>query len=230
MKKFNKILSLLLALAMVVSVALTGCSKSESAIAPPDEVAVAMFKLFLQDDASAMTTALGYESEEAARADIMGEDGGIYDEMANQLMGEFESLLGVKASEEDARTFLDAFLNMMGKLEFSAEVKEMDEKARTAVVTCSVSTLDSNAFYSVLQTAAANLDPSLASDPDALVSAIILAMADAMNTMEPQGEMTTFDTDFSLEIMETNGKPQRVWIPTDAAAFGQALGAAALGG
>lgn len=232
MKNSRKIVSLLLVLAMVLGVALTGCSKQETALAQPDEVAVALFKLVMQDDASAAKDALGYETEEAARADFLGEDGDIYGELAEEIIGQFESALGVTAKEEDAQKFLDSFLTMMGKLNFTASVKEMDEKARTAVVTCDVSTLDMNAFNNSIENTLTDLltnSPELANDRDALVSAIILAMADALEGMEPSAETSSFDVDFSLEIVETNGKPQRVWVPADAEAFGEAISNAAMG-
>lgn len=232
MKNSRKILSLLLVLALVLGVALTGCSKQETATAQPDEVAVALFKLVMQNDASAVKDALGYESEEAARADFMGEDGDFYGELAKELIGSLESALGVTAKEEDAQKFLDSFLTMMGKLNFTASVKEMDEKARTAVVTCDVSTIDMNAFNDSLESALTGLltnTPELANDRNAMVSAIILAMADALETMEPSAETNSFEADFSLEIVETDGKPQRMWVPADAEAFGEAISNAVMG-
>ncbi len=226
MKLSRKVLAAVLALAMLVGAALTGCGTK--ALAEPDEVAVAIFDLFMRDDASAITKALGYESEEAARADFLGEGGDLRSELADIVLGEFESM-GFSVSEEDTKMFTDAFLTMMGKLEFTAEVKEKSLKDRTAVVTCSVSTLDiegamNDAFEAALG------DPELLNDTDAAASALVQAMSQAFSNAEPSGETNEFDVDFTLEVLETNGKDQMVWVPEDTGAFGSDLSTAALGG
>lgn len=226
----RRALAVLLALSMLLCAALTGCGKKE-AIASPDQVATAIFELVLKDNAAPAKEALGYESEEAARADFLGDEDDFYSTMTEEVISQFESL-GATVSDEDGKLLLDAFLTMMGKLEFSAEVKEMDEKAGTAVVTCHVTTITPDALNGAIEdaTAQALSDPELMSDTDALVSTLIHTMADAMSTMEPGDETTDFDTDFSLETVETAGKPQLVWVPVDAAAFGESLSTAALGG
>lgn len=227
MKMSRKALSVLLLLAILVSAVLTGCGNNE-ALAQPDEVAVAMFKLVMQNDASAAQKALGYESEEAVRADF-GLDGDFYGEMADEIISQFEDALGATASQEDASAFLQSFMNMMGKLQFSAEVKEQDNKARTAVVTCTVSQLDMDAFNSAMESSVMEMLTGDTTDPVALVSNIIQSMTAALDSLEPTDQTKSFDVDFSLEVLETNGKPQKVWVPTDAGAFGQAISTAAMG-
>lgn len=228
MKMSRKALSVLLLLAMLVSCVLTGCSGNADALAQPDEVAVALFDLLLKNDASTAQKALGYESEEAVKADF-GLDGDLYGEMADEIVKQFEDALGATATEEDAKAFLTSFMNMMSKLQFSAEVKEQDNKARTAVVTCTVSQLDMNAFNTAMESAVMEMMSGETSDPDALVSNIIRSMAAALDTLEPTDQTKSFDVDFELKVMETNGKPQKVWVPSDAGAFGEDLSSAAMG-
>lgn len=227
MKMSRKALSVLLLLAILVSAVLTGCGSS-AALAQPDEVAEAMFKLVMQNDASAAQKALGYESEEAVRADF-GLDGDFYGEMADEIISQFEDALGATASQEDANAFLQSFMNMMGKLQFSAEVKEQDDKARTAVVTCTVSQLDMDAFNSAMESSVMEMLTGDTTDPDVLVGNIIKSMTAALDSLEPTDQTKSFDVDFSLEVLETNGKPQKVWVPADAGAFGQAISTAAMG-
>lgn len=227
MKMSRKTLSVLLLLALLVSTLLTGCGSTQ-ALAQPDEVAEAMFKLVMQNDASAAQQALGYESEEAVRADF-GLDGDLYGEMADEIIAQFEDALGATASDEDAKAFLDSFMNMMGKLQFSAEVKEQSDKDRTAVVTCTVSQLNMDAFNTAMESAVMEMMNGDTSDTDALVSNIIRSMAAALDTMEPTDQTKSFDVDFELEVLETNGKPQKVWVPSDAGAFGEAISNAAMG-
>lgn len=228
MKMSRKALSVLLLLALLVSSVLTGCGGNADALAQPDEVAEAMFKLVMQNDASAAQKALGYESEEAVKADF-GLDGDFYGEMADEIIKQFEDALGATATEEDAKAFLTSFMNMMGKLQFSAEVKEQNDKDRTAVVTCTVSQLDMSAFNTAMESAVTEIMSGETSDPNALVSNIIRSMAAALDTMEPTDQTKSFDVDFELEVVETNGKPQKVWIPSDAGAFGEAISNAAMG-
>lgn len=227
MKMSRKALSVLLLLAILVSAVLTGCGNNE-ALAQPDEVAEAMFKLVMQNDASAAQKALGYESEEAVKADF-GLDGDFYGEMADEIISQFEDALGATASQEDANAFLQSFMNMMSKLQFSAEVKEQDNKARTAVVTCTVSQLDMDAFNSAMESSVMEMLTGDTTDPVALVSNIIKSMTAALDSLEPTDQTKSFDVDFSLEVLETNGKPQKVWVPVDAGAFGQAISTAAMG-
>lgn len=227
----RKILALSLVLALALGLCLTGCGGNDPApLAGPDEVAVALFDLLMKNDASGAQKALGYESEEAVRADFVGDDGEeLYEVIAEELIGEFEQM-GVNVSAEDSQLLVDSMMTMMGKLELTAQVKEISEKDKEAVVTCTVTKLDINdAMESATEEALS--DPSVATDMDAMVSAIIHAMADVMKSAEASSEASDpFDVDFALEIVETNGKPQRVWVPADAEAFGAAISQAAMNG
>lgn len=235
----RKILALTLVFALVLSVGLTACggksggSKDQQTLAGPDEVAVALFDLLLKNDASGAQKALGYASEEAVRADFMGENGeDLYEVMADQLVSQFEQL-GVTVSDEDSQLLLDAMLTMMGKLELTAKVKESSEKDKKAVVTCTVTTVDLNAAMegaTEQAMAEALSDPALANDMDALVSAIIKATATAMKDAQTGEPSAPFDVEFSLQKAEVDGKTQSVWVPTDAQAFGAAISRAAIGG
>lgn len=229
MKLSRKIPALVLALAMLASLCLTGCQKKQEA-APPDQVAVAIFDLVIRNDASAAKEALGYQNEEDVRRDFMGTEDDFYGTLADTLIQEFESM-GATVSEEDGQKLLDGFLTMMNKLEFSASVKSMDEKAGTAVVTCTVSTFPANALSDAVTNSVMGLiaDEELLNDTDAMVSAMISALVDAMNSLEPTGDTMEFDTDFVLQQAEVDGVTKPVWIPADAEAFGAAISNAAMG-
>lgn len=142
MKQRCKIPALLLAVLMVCSVSMTGCKK-EAPIAA-DKVAVALFDMILKDDAASAAELFGYADEAEARKD-MGLDSGIYEELAGQLTEQF-SALGYTVSNEEMQAFVDAFVAMFSEVKLTAKVKESDEKAGTAVVTCTVNTFDPEAI------------------------------------------------------------------------------------
>ena len=141
MKQTRRIPALLLALLMVCSLTLTSCGKKETPVAA-DQVAVALFKMILKDDASGVVELFGYADEDAARKD-MGIEGGLYEAMADEVVNQFTAM-NMTVSNEDAQAFVDAFLAMFKGVDMTAKVKESDEKAGTAVVTCTISTFDSD--------------------------------------------------------------------------------------
>lgn len=216
---------------MVVSVTLTGCGKKEAPIAA-DQVAVALFEMILKDDASRVVELFGYADEAEARKD-MGIEGGLYDELADEVVSQF-STMGITASSEDAQEFIDAFLTMFKNVEMTAKVKESDEKAGTAVVTCTVSTFDADALNNAMMDALneALSDPSIvgSGDQDAAVSAILKAISGAIAGVTPSGETADFDVEFELGKMDINGKEREAWVPKDAEEFGNLISTTAMGG
>lgn len=231
MKQIQRIPALTLALVLLLT-ALTGCNNGKLVdVAPPDQVAEAFFDVIICDDASTITEVLDYESEAAARADLGLDDGSLYEAMAQEVTSQLSSLGTV--TDEDSRTMVDAFLTMMRKLTFNAEVKEQDDKKRTAVVTCHVSTISADAVQNAMTDAVTKIateNPELISDEDALVSAVIQAMAQAMSAVEPTADTADFDVDFTLQMVEVDGKDKWMWFPKDTEAFGSAISTAALGG
>lgn len=223
MKTLRKLPAALLALAMLMSVTLAGC---QSRVTPPDEVAVALFDLMFHNDVTAVQTVFGYDSEDAIWADFDTSD--IIDAVADQVIAQLEDLFGATAAKEDVQYLLNALLTAVSTVEFSAQVKEMDKRNGTAVVTCNVGTLDATTFDAAFENALTDI-PSDVSDFDALLSTIICAMADAYRSMEPSGETASFDVDFSLEITRSDGRPAKVWLPSDSETFGRALFAAIVG-
>lgn len=224
-------LSLLLCVAMLASMVLAGCGSKEKPAAP-NEVAEAIFNIAIKNDASKAVEVLGYASESDAKIDLMGSDEDPYKEVGEQLIAQFEAQ-GATVSSEDAQALIDAVLSMLGKLQYSAEVKDIDEKAGTAVVTSHIGHYDSSA----VQTAMADAMEEIASDPnldmtnmDAVYSALIQKMAEVMNSLQPVEGTKDFDTDFELKKATINGKEKEVWVPVDANGFGSDLSNAALGG
>lgn len=231
MKLNKRIPALLVAVALVLT-ALTGCSNNGKLVdvATPDKVAVALFDIVMRDDASTVTEVLDYPSEEAARAEFLGDEGSLHEALAQEFTNQLSALGTV--TETDSKRLADAFLTMMGKLTFTAEVKEQNDKDRTAVVTCHVSTFPSDGLSNAINdsiTTLATDNPDLINDPDALVSTLVEVIATAMEAMEPTDTIADFDADFSLELMETNGKSKWIWIPTDAEGFGADLSSHAMG-
>ena len=230
MKQTRRISTLLLAMAMLCSLALTGCGKKE-APAPADQVAVGIFEMILKDDASKMVELLGYADEAEARED-MGLNGSIYDELAEQLTSTFTAQ-GANVTTEQMQEFVNAFMKMFSEVELTAKVKESDEKAGTAVVTCTINTFDSGALETALGQVMTDImaDEALINggDEDALYSAILNKMSEAIAGLTPTENTTDFDVDFVLEEHTINGKNCKVWLPKDAEAFGAAISSNAMG-
>ena len=203
MKK--KVIALAMAVLMLGTLALTGCKKEAPVAA--DQVAVALFNMILKDDASSVVELFGYADEAEARKDM-----------------------GMNVSNEDAQAFIDAFLTMFKGVDMTAKVKSSDEKAGTAVVTCTISTFDSNALNEAMMKAMS--DPSVMSieDEDAAVSAMLKAISSAIAGLTPSGESADFDVDFELADMDVNGKTKKVWVPKDAEEFGNLISTTAIGG
>jgi len=229
--KHTRKLSLLLCVAMLASMVLVGCGSKEKPAAP-NESAEAIFEMAIKNNASKAVEVFGFASESEAKTELMGSDEDPYKEVGEELVAQFESM-GANVSSEDAQALIDAVLTMLGKLEYSAEVKEMDEKAGTAVVTSHIGHFDSNAVETAMTDAMSELmsDPTLdTSDEDAIYSALIQKIASVMSSLEPVEGTKDFDTDFTLQEVTINGKEKKVWIPVDANGFGGDLSNAALGG
>lgn len=231
MKQTRRIPALLLAMLMVCSLTLTSCGKKETPVAA-DQVAVALFKMILKDDASSVVELFGYADEDAARKD-MGIEGGLYEAMADEVVNQFEDM-NLAVSSEDAQAFVDAFLTMFKGVDMTAKVKQSDEKAGTAVVTCTISTFDSGALETAMNDAMTEVmnDPAIiaSGDQDAAVSAMLKAISTAIAGLTPSGETADFDVDFELQDMDVNGTTKKVWIPKDAEQFGNQISTTAMGG
>jgi hypothetical protein len=224
MKK--KVIALAMAVLMLGTLALAGCKKEAPVAA--DQVAMALFNMILKDDASSVVELFGYADEAEARKD-MGIEGGFYETMADEVVNQFTAM-GMNVSNEDAQAFIDAFLTMFKGVDMTAKVKSSDEKAGTAVVTCTISTFDSNALNEAMMKAMS--DPSVMSieDEDAAVSAMLKAISSAIAGLTPSGESADFDVDFELADMDVNGKTKKVWVPKDAEEFGNLISTTAIGG
>jgi len=231
MKQTRRFSALLLAMVMLTCL-LSGCQKKEPPIAA-DAVAEAIFELILKDDASSAVELFGYADEAEARKDMGLGDEGLYDAMADEVVSQFSSM-GIPTTDEDAQTFVNAFLTMFKNVDMTAVVKESDEKAGTAVVTCTISTFDPNALSDAMNQVLADImsDEELLSggDETALYSAILNKISEAIAGLTPSGETEDFDVDFELQTIEINGKDREAWLPKDVNGFGEAIGSTAIGG
>ena len=227
MKQTRRIPALLLAVLMVFSLSLTSCKK-EAPIAA-DKVAVVLFDMILKDDAASAVELFGYADEAAARKD-MGLESGIYEELAGQLTSQFSSM-GYSVSNEEMQAFVDAFIAMFSEVKLTAKVKESDEKADTAVVTCTVNTFDPEAITQAMTEAMSDVDPDLLmEDMDAALGTILKAAANVIGDIKPTDKTADFDVDFELTDMDISGKTKKVWVPKDAAEFGNLISTTAMGG
>ncbi len=229
MKLTRRIPALLLVMVMLFSLTLTGCGKKEE-IAAPDQVAVALFEMILKDDASSFVNLFGYASEDEARSDI-GLDGSIYDELADEMVSQFSGM-GMTVTNEQMQDFVEAFMKMFKEVKLTAVTKSSDEKAGEAVVTCTVNTFDPEALTQAMTDAMNNLDPSIlqSGDMDAAMGAILQAVSGVIGDIKPTDKTADFDVDFELAEMDVNGKTKKVWVPTDAAKFGELISTTAMGG
>ena len=228
MKLTRKIPALLLVMTMLCSLALTGCGKKEVPVAA-DQVAVALFEMILKDDASKAVELFGYASEDEARAD-MGLDGSLYDELADEMVDQFSSM-GYNVTTEEMQEFVDAFMSMFSEVQLTAKVKESDEKAGTAVVTCTVNTFDPEALTQAMTDAMNNLDPALfaSGDMEEAFGTLLQAMAGVIADIKPTDKTADFDVDFELADMDISGKTKKVWVPKDASKFGELISTTAMG-
>lgn len=229
MKQTRRIPALLLAVLMVFSLTLTSCGKKEPPLAA-DQVAVALFNMILKDDASSAVELFGYADEATARAD-MGLDGSLYEGLADEMVSQFKGM-NLNVTTEDAQAFVDAFMSMFKNVNMTAVVKESDEKAGTAVVTCTIDTFDANALTDAVTDAMMDAvnDPALLEDEDALASAILNAVSSGIAGISPSGSTADFDVDFELQTLSINGKDREAWLPKDAEQFGNLISTTAMGG
>ena len=228
MKQTRRIPALLLAMVMLFSLTLTGCKK-EAPIAA-DQVAVALYEMILKDDASKAVELFGYADEDAART-AMGLNGSVYEELSDELVANFSSM-GYTVSAEEMQEFVDAFMSMFSSVELTAKVKESDEKAGTAVVTCTVNTFDPEALTQAMTEAMSTLDPELftSGDMEDAFGSLLSAVAGAIAGIEPTDKTADFDVDFELSTLSINGKDRKAWVPVDANAFGNAISTNSMGG
>lgn len=230
MKQTRRISALLLALLMAFSLTLTSCGKKEE-IADPDKVAVAIYDIVLKDDASALVELFGYADEAEARKDL-GIEGSVYDDLADQMVTMFSGM-GITATTEDAQTFVEAFLTMFKNVTLTATTKSADEKAGTAVVTCTITTFDPNALNDAMNQVIQDImadEELLTGDEAALYSALLNKVSEAIAGLKPTDNTKDFDVDFVLEKHTVNGKDRQVWMPKDVDGFGTAIGSNAMGG
>lgn len=228
MRQTRRIPALLLAVVMLFSLSLTGCKKE--APIPGDQVAVALFEMLLKDDASKIVELFGYANEAEARSD-MGLNGSLYEELAEEMTSQF-SAMGMTVTNEEMQEFVDAFISMFKNVTLTAKVKQSDEKAGTAVVTCTVNTFDPDALAEAVTDAMTNVDPSIfeSDDIDAAFGTILKAMAGVIADIKPTDKTADFDVDFELSNVDINGKTKQVWTPKDANKFGEQISTTAMGG
>ena len=193
-------------------------------------MAEVIFNLMLKNDATSAVELFGFASEEEARKGLGMEDN-IYEDLADQLATQFSSA-GMTVSNEQMQAFVDAFITMFSNVELTAVMKEADEKAGTAVVTCTVNTFDPEALTQGMAEAMNNVDPSVieSGDMEAAFGSILQAMADVIADIKPTDKTADFDVDFVLQKMDVNGKEKLIWMPEDEAKFGELISSTAMGG
>lgn len=219
--QFRRTSALLLALVMLISLTLTGCGKKEPPI-PGDQVAEAMADILVKNDVSKAMEVFGYTDEAEVRSNWGIDGDSIYtDEVVDELVSEFSNM-GYKATAEEIRVITDAFSKLYKGIEFTARVKVADEETGVAVVTCTVNTVDSEAFTQAMLDAASELDPDLLAEGDMedIYGQILYIAAANISEIKPTGRTVDYDVDFELSTVEICGKIRQVWVPKDAKEFG----------
>ena len=231
MERSRKSPALLLALVMLISLTLTGCGKKAPPI-PGDQFAEAAFDMSYKRDAAKMVELFGYANEEEAFSDWgSGSQDGLGSDVADKLLSQFSSE-GFTATKEELQTYLDGIMELCKKVEFDASVKECDENAGTAVVTCTVNTFDSGSLEEIMAGAAFQaviengLDLyTLTDDMIADIAGQILCIAVAnFSELEPTDKTVDFDIDFVLSDFDSKTKGTvSVWMPKEASDFGSQI-------
>lgn len=226
---------LALAVALFLSLGLSGCKKEEP-VPQPDQVAEVIFDMCIRNDATKAVELFGYASEEEARLGMIGDETSFQDSIVESLATEMENM-GLTMTEDELKPLIDGTLTMLGKLEYSAEVTEMDEKAGTATVISHIGYYDSEATNAAIENIMNELiekaDPAVLATEEGVTQLLkdyLARYAETIATMEPAEGTKDFETAFELAEMEINGKSRKVWVPEDTVQFGTDLSTNALGG
>lgn len=229
----TSLFALSLAATLIFSMMLTGC-KAE-APAAPDEVLKGVYDLLLKDDATKICDLFGYATKEEAQEDLIGDSGDFRTEILDGLVVEMQDM-GLEMTPDELAPLLDGTTAMLSKLEFDAEVAEIDEKAKTASVTAKITCYDPQAIGQMSEAITNDMlekaDMTVLATEEGFMNFMKEFLAEyavALHTMEPTSEVKEFDVPFELEDVEINGKTKKMWIPVDANQFGQDLSLAALG-
>lgn len=233
MNQKNRLFALLLLPALCISFLLSGCSKEPPT--PPDQVAVAFYDLVIRQEAAKLKDILGYESEDALWDEFTGGQDNYKNEMIGSVKAQF-SQLGLELTDEDTSKLFDGIMTALGKLEFTAEVTEMDEKEKTALVTAHIGYFDSSALQEMTTNAATAAleemgDSAMQSEEDMakFLTAYLGKFCDGLSALEPADGQKDLQVAFELTKVDVSGKTKEVWMPVDAEKFGSDLSSAALG-
>lgn len=244
----NKIRCLVLLLCAASLISLTACGQKnpptdvssppaassspvkESSIMP-NETAEAIFALAVKNDPAPATAVFGFGSDNEARMVLRGDAQDPYIQAGQEMAASFADM-GADVSEEDVQLLVNATKTMLSKLDYSAEIKEMDREAGTAVVTSHVGYFEDdaikNAMDGVLDEILADPDAAMGDESD-LYSVLIHRFAEAMSAIEPAEDTRDFDTDFQVKTLSVNGQEKSVWMPADPSEFGADLSDNAMG-
>ena len=128
MKQMKRAAGLILAIMLLCSMALTGCSEK---LQPADQVVGALYELALKDNAVPMKDLLGFASEDDVRKAVL--EDGYENSMIDEIRNEFTSL-GVEISDEELQEMIDNMMGMLDKLTYTAEIKEQTKDKTTVVL------------------------------------------------------------------------------------------------
>lgn len=122
---------------------------------------------------------------------------------------------------------MNAVLSMLSKVEFSAEVVEMDEKAGTATIVAHVGYYDSEALMAAAENKimelAQTMDPAVLNTEEGIMQLLkdyLAQYAKIVEELEPVEGTKDFEVPFVLKEMKINGKTKDVWLPEDVMQFG----------
>lgn len=209
----------------------TSTSTVQESSIMPNETAKAIFNLAVKNDPAPAIASFGFGSDNEARMVLCGDAQDPYIKVSQEMVVSFADM-GADVSEEDVQLLVDATKTMLSKLDYSAEIKEMDREANTAVVTSHVGYFEDNAIQNamdgVLEEILADPDAAMGDESD-LYSVLIHRFAKAMTSIEPAEGTRDFDTDFCVKTLPVNGQEKPIWMPVNLSEFGADLSDNAMG-
>lgn len=225
MKGMKKLAGLLLAVMMLCSMVLTGCSQK---MEPADQVIGALYELALRDDAAPLKDLLGFASEEDVRASIM-EDGG-ENSLLEGVKAEFDAF-GVEVTDEELQEMIDSVQKMLAKLTYTAEITEESSDKTTVVLKVTGFSMDE--IQQVMMDTQEETISQLSEEeqmavgsgsPDALRDFAVQFMKDYMANvaeLEPTEETQDITVECEKMKLDVSGKEKVVWLPTDVDKFAE---------
>ncbi|MDE6182093.1 MAG: DUF5105 domain-containing protein [Eubacteriales bacterium] len=193
---------------------LTGCGSKEEVSAT--DSAKAMFDLLFLGDKTDATSKLGMSDEEATQ--LMD----TYKQSQTTMVKQIFKSSGLEISDEKVEEIYLALVEAFGKLEYTITEKE-GSSAETKTVVFETTYLD---FEQVTNNIVGRLTEEVADPTNASEVAETFAniFVEELKNATPSTEKAIFESEFSLQKFEIDGKAKDVWFASNPTEFGFNLG------